>query len=248
MKTWAKKGFVLSLLAAFALLTLGFARDSGNSRSQAGQARTKVPSVSLNQVKLPDNINTIEGKMLYRMRANDRSAEFTPAQVARRAYLRNQWAQKQEPELLLGGVPTTLQVPGGGDIDTVYHAVFDSAALFDEWTNVDLSDNDTGAYWFAFDLYDEFYGPQYLFLNSIVAPTPLGDFHEEPGLGHPDPVPAGPHDYATEIKIGFPDESAASTPYRVAEMYFDLWIENDDADDYMAIEIAEPPKWHLADG
>ncbi len=259
MKRLGKRGFYLALSLLFVLSSFAFARKTSNSQATHSQDQTVKVTAKQNRTlyTLPDNLDT-EGNLLFRLKKADRSAEFSPDQVAWRNYNRNNISKDQPQEILTRDFtwPSILEVPGGGDIFDVYHNPFDSAAMFEEYSLVDLGEN--GNDWFAFDLYDDLWGEQYISYNSIIAPTPgpNGDFNENAGLGHPDPITAGPKDYAAEIMVGVPDVSEDDTPYRVVTAFLDLWLENDDydgdgdgaLDDYLAFEIAEPAKWHLADG
>lgn len=260
MKRLGLRGLYLALSVLFVLSSLAFARTSDNGQNQRynDNQTVKVGEEQLRTMyTLPDQMET-EGKILYRFKKSDRSMEFSPAQVAWMTHVRQAMNSKEDPvpTTLDFGWENTLQVPGGGDIFDMYHNPFDSAAMFDEYTLVDLNGN--GNDWFAFDLYDDLYGPQYTYLNAIIAPTPgpNGDFNENAGLGHPDPISPGPKDYAAEIKFGVPEVDSTGTPYRVASAMLDLWLENDDydgdgdnaLDDYLIMEIAEPAKWHIANG
>ncbi|MCK4579060.1 MAG: hypothetical protein KAU50_09740, partial [Candidatus Marinimicrobia bacterium] len=251
MNPTAKMTRWIPLAVSFGLVFTLFARDNNGERYDPTLKRQSISASSFRQqYALPADINTIEEKMRYRQRKTDRSVEYTAAEVERQ----NRKDKLQESTLAIplffgDNQDNVLAVPGGGDIFPVYHASFDSAALFDEWTKYSLDTNTVD--WFAFDLYDELYGsPVYVIYNSVIAPTPgpNGDFNANADYGHPDAIEPGPKDYVAEIWVPVPDLDTTGNTYKVADVGLDIWLENDDPNDFLSFEFQEPAKWHLDGG
>lgn len=235
---------VYASVALMLITGIVISRELGTLQTDASQSKARI----IRRYELPKEITTIEGKMRYRAQQADRSEQFSKTQLIQRNRIKQALATGQEPQLRVGkSMPgSTFSVPGEGEIFEVFHAPFDSAEQLAEWTMVDLDGNGNDFHIVDYRIYYE--NPAYWILNTMNAPTPgaNGFFNENAAWGHPDAITAGPKDYAAEIWVGFPETDSLGTNYKVADITLDLWIENTDPGDELTFEIAESPKWHLA--